>query len=73
MNIIEGKIILISTSKFAQPDKMPLLRLQQEGLVVIENPYNRKLEKTEAIQLLNDNVVGLIAGLEQLDREVLEK
>jgi len=40
---------------------------------VVDNPYKRKLTREELLDLLDDDVVGLIAGLETIDREVLEK
>jgi D-3-phosphoglycerate dehydrogenase len=40
---------------------------------MLDNPYKRKLTKEELLDLLSEDVVGLIAGLETLDREVLEK
>jgi len=64
--------ILIGPSSFAEIDKTPMNRLIEAGYEVIENPYKRKLTKTELINLLSDDIVGLIAGLETLDREVME-
>ena len=65
--------ILICPSSFAATDKTPLNRLVAAGYEVVDNPYKRKLTKKELLDLLDDNVVGLIAGLETIDREVLEK
>ncbi len=65
--------ILIGTSSFAELDKTPLNRLKETGCCIIDNPYKRKLTKPELIELLEDDVVGLIAGLESLDREVMER
>ncbi len=65
--------ILIGTSSFAELDKTPLNRLKDTGCCIIDNPYKRKLTKLELMELLEDDVVGLIAGLEPLDREVMEK
>jgi len=63
--------VLIGTSSFAQLDAAPLNRLQQAGCCVIDNPFKRRLTKPELLELLGDDVVGLIAGLEPLDREVM--
>lgn len=63
--------ILITTSSFANPDRSPLERLEAEGWVPVLNPFGRKLTKPEVIELLRDDVVGIVAGLEPLDREVL--
>jgi D-3-phosphoglycerate dehydrogenase len=65
--------ILIGPSSFAEADKTPLDRLIAAGYEVIDNPYKRKLTKKELLNLFEDDVVGLIAGLETLDREVLER
>lgn len=47
--------------------------LMSSGYEVIDNPFKRKLTKEELLNLLSPDVVGLIAGLEPLDREVLQK
>jgi len=47
-------------------------RLEAEGCEVIRNPYGRKLAKDELAALL-PGVTGIIAGLEPLTRDVLEK
>lgn len=65
--------ILIGPSSFAATDKTPMNRLMAAGYEVVDNPYKRKLTKEELLNLLKDDVVGLIAGLETIDREVLEK
>ncbi len=64
--------VLIGPSSFGELDKAPLERLGEAGFSVIKNPYGRKLSKKELFALL-PGVIGLIAGLEPLDREVLEK
>jgi len=65
--------ILIGPSSFAEIDKTPMDRLVAAGYEVVNNPYKRKLTKKELLDLFDEDVVGLIAGLETLDREVLEK
>ncbi|MGO9138864.1 MAG: phosphoglycerate dehydrogenase [Syntrophales bacterium] len=64
--------ILIGPSSFAEMDYTPMERLKASGYAVVENPFCRKLTKEELLDLLGDDVVGIIAGLETLDREVLE-
>lgn len=66
------KKILIAPSSFGAVDHAPLERLQQAGTQIIQNPYKRKLTKEELHSLL-PGVVGLIAGLEPLTRDVLER
>jgi len=63
--------ILIGPSSFAESNSAPLERLKAAGFTVIDNPYKRKMTKQEIISLLADDVAGILAGLEPLDREVL--
>lgn len=68
-----GSKILVGPSSFAAIDKTPMERLVSEGYEVIDNPFRRKLTKKELLDLLSLDVIGLIAGLEPLDREVLQQ
>jgi len=70
---LTGEKILIGPSSFASIDRSPMDRLLEVGCEVIDNPFKRKLTKTELLGLLDKGVTGLIAGLESLDLEVLEK
>jgi D-3-phosphoglycerate dehydrogenase len=63
--------VLIGTSSFGQVNPAPIKFLQENGLEVIPNPYGRKLTQEELIELL-PGVDALIAGLETVDRKVLE-
>lgn len=65
--------ILLGPSSFAEMNQAPLQKILAEGYEVIENPVKRKLTKPELFELLTEGVVGLIAGLEPLDSEVIEK
>jgi len=69
--LIKGKV-LIGPSTFGAADRAPLDRLQQAGAEVVPNPYGRKLS-TDELRALLPGVVGLIAGLESLTREVLAR
>ena len=69
---MKRKKVLIGPSSFASVDHAPLIRLKQAGVDFILNQYGRKLTKDELCHLL-PQVVGLIAGLESLTRDVLEK
>jgi len=73
MKPLEGTKILIGPSTFADLDPGPMKRLLEMGCVVIDNPFKCKLTKEELLRLLGKEVSGLIAGLEPLDREVMEK
>lgn len=64
--------ILISTSSFGSADRTALDVLERAGLTVRQNPHGRKLKTDESIALL-ENVAGLIAGTETLDRAVLTR
>ncbi len=65
--------ILIGPSKFGEHDKTPIDMLKKAGIKIISNPYGRKLEKDELAELLKGGVMGIIAGLESLERDILEK
>jgi len=65
--------ILIGPSSFAATDREAMDRLLAAGCEVVPNPHGRKLTKDEMFGLLTDDVVGLIAGLEPLDEEVLSR
>ncbi len=64
-------VVLIGPSSFAASSKAPFEMLDNAGFEIINNPFGRKLTKKELLNLL-PGVTGLIAGLETLDREVLE-
>ena len=65
--------VLIGPSLFAALDPSPMDMLINADFEIIDNPFKRKLTKSELLDLLNSNVTGLIAGLEPLDREVMKK
>jgi D-3-phosphoglycerate dehydrogenase len=63
--------VLLGPSSFAEMDREPLDKLISSDFEVIDNPYRRKLTEDELLKLL-PGVEGLIAGLEPLNRRVLE-
>jgi len=73
MDLTRNNKILIGPSTFGQKNPEPLNLLTSAGYEVIENPYGRRLTKTELLSLLSSGAIGLIAGLESIDREVLKK
>lgn len=75
MPIVDRRMlkVLIGPSSFAEQDHTPLQQLLSKGFEVLDNPYKRKLTKDELFALLTKDIQGIIAGLEPLDREVLEK
>ena len=62
--------VLIGPSSFGQTDPAPLNLLAEAGLRISLNPFGRKLTKAQVLALLPGSV-GLIAGPECVDREVL--
>ena len=68
---MNGKIAITTTS-FAKHNKAPLDLLEKEGYQVNLNTFCRKLDRHETIHLCNDSM-GIIAGTEVYDAEVLEK
>ena len=63
--------IAITTTTVGEYDKGPLNLLSRNGFQVIPNPYERKLKKDEVIKLCKD-AVGIIAGTETLDADIME-
>jgi len=62
--------VLISTSSFAVYDRRPLEMLESNGIGYTLNPYGRTLKPSEVIELVKDHM-GIIAGTEQLSKDVL--
>ena len=66
--------ILITTSSFAKNDITPLETLRQLNHEIILNPFERKLNEEEILQLIQEHQpVGIIAGVEPLTARVLGK
>jgi len=67
------KTILITTSTFGKNDHNVLDPLKNKEYECFLNPYERKLTEDEAISLLREHQpVGIIAGVEPLNRRVME-
>lgn len=73
MNLFKGIKVFIGPSTFGAQDPRPLNCLKDAGFEIVENIYKRRLTKEELLKFLKDDIVGLIAGLETIDQEVLEK
>lgn len=71
MKDLKGVKILLGPSSFASLDYSPMEKLLEAGCEVIDNPYKRKLNEEELLELLDGDISGLIAGLEPLNRKVL--
>jgi D-3-phosphoglycerate dehydrogenase len=63
--------VFVSTSSFAEYDKLPLKLLQDAGIEYQVNPYGRKLTEDECLKLIG-NADGLIAGTEPLTAAVIK-
>ncbi len=63
--------IVITTTTFGEYDKEPLNILRKNGFQVKLNPYQRKLKKGEVVELCK-GAIGIIAGTETLDAEVIK-
>lgn len=68
---VNTRIVQISTSDFAAMDERPLRALEAAGFTWRTNPYKRRLTVEESKRLLVD-AIGLIAGTETLNAEVLD-
>ena len=64
--------ILISTSNFNFELLDEMLSVSKQKFEIIKNPFKRKLSEEEAIELLSDDVIGMIAGVESLNEKVLK-
>ncbi|MBX3630535.1 MAG: phosphoglycerate dehydrogenase [Nitrosomonas sp.] len=63
---------VISTSSFDTVNNPVIQHLIQVGLQPITNPYGRKLTEDEVEDLLKDDVIGMIAGVEPLTARVIQ-
>ncbi|MCB1984848.1 MAG: phosphoglycerate dehydrogenase [Burkholderiales bacterium] len=63
---------VISTSSFDTDNNPAIQRLIQAGLQPVTNPFGRRLTEDEAGSLLEDDVVGMIAGIEPLTARVIQ-
>lgn len=65
--------ILITTSSFEVASNEPLRTLEKSNFEIALNPHGRRLTEDEVGALLQDDVAGMIAGVEPLTRAVLER
>jgi len=66
------KIIAISTTSFAEYDKLPLELLKKCGYQIIINPFGRKIKPEELVDFAKD-AIGLIAGTEAIKEDTMSK
>ncbi|GAB6094257.1 phosphoglycerate dehydrogenase [Desulfatiferula olefinivorans] len=68
------KTILVTTSSFGKEQLAPIGTLESGAYRIVENPFGRKLSEDEVSGLIGQYApVGMIAGVEPLNRRVLEK
>jgi D-3-phosphoglycerate dehydrogenase len=64
--------VLVSTSTFCEFNSSPLEKLRACGFDVLLNPYGRRLQPEQSIELIQ-GVHGMIAGTELLDGKILRR
>ena len=62
--------VLISSRSFGKIDSGAVELLKNKGLEPVLNPYGRKLNEQELLDL-SDNVVGIIAGTEKITEKII--
>ena len=62
--------LVISTSSFDVEGNSSLNHLVNSGMHIVRNSYKRKLTEDEAIELLGEDAIGMIAGIEPLTERV---
>ena len=66
------KKILINTSTFNK-NNLQTDYFINNNIELIYNKFNRKLTELELYDIIDDNVIGLIAGVEPITKKILEK
>ena len=64
--------ILISTSSFNVEENCFLKELEKNGFSLVLNPNGRRLTENEVSPFLKDGVAWIVAGLEHLNRRVID-
>ena len=67
------KKVLITPKSFKNYKKQAYKLLQNHGYEIIENNLGRTMTEEEIIELANDDVVGIIIGVDPLPAHVLEQ
>lgn len=66
------KKILVTTSSFAETSREAINAINKSEFDILINPYGRRLSNSEVIELIDDDVIGIIAGLEELSEKTLK-
>ena len=64
--------VLASPSSIGQIDSKPFDILEKNGFTVVKNPFGRKLTEDETVNLAKD-CIGIVAGVENLNKEVIDR
>ncbi len=64
--------ILITTSSFNLDNFDDLALIEERGYEISLNPYGKRLTEPQIAGMLDENVVAIIAGLEPLNKNVLQ-
>lgn len=65
------KKILICPSSFGEFSSSSIELLEKNNFQITFNPFKRKIKINELKELLKDNIIGTIAGLEEYNYEIL--
>lgn len=63
--------VVISSRSFGKINSDAIDLLKNAGLEPIINPYGRKLSEDEILELIDKNVVGIIAGTEKITENIM--
>ena len=64
--------IIFTTSSFDLANFLEKAELEKKGFDFLVNPYGKRLTEDQVDELLKDDVLAMVAGLEPLSRRVLE-
>jgi len=65
--------VLISSRSFGKVNSVAVDILKKAGLEPILNPYGKKLSEEEILKFIDDEVVGIIAGTEDITKNVITR
>ena len=64
--------VVISSRSFGKINSNAIDLLKKSGLEPVINPYGRKLSEDEILELIDDSVVGIIAGTEEITEHIIK-
>lgn len=65
--------LLFTTSSFNLDNFLERSAVEAAGFQLILNPFGKRLTESQVSELLDDRVVGIVAGVEPLTRSVLQR